>query len=174
MARIDNFTFAEAAYDYRDSHIPYSKLDCQAFVERVLQDCGVIRNWKGSNDMWRNALSWKGTIQEAIAEFGAVLPGMWLFTVKNDGGEVKRGYHDDQGNAAHVGICTLKGKGAMHSTTGGVQECKFPDASRWTHCGKAKDIDYRTVPQDDQSIAEEIREIINKLEEIERRLNNEV
>ena len=164
---VDNFLFAEKAYEYRDSKIPYSKLDCQAFVERVLSDCGVSRNWKGSNDMWRNALSWKGTIQDAIDKFGAVPPGAWLFTWVNDGGEVKRGYHDGLGNAKHVGICTLKGKGAMHSSTGGVQECAFPDPKRWTHCGLAKDIDYRTVPDDnevsDAELLAQALDILNKL-----------
>ena len=144
---IDNYAFAEQAYSYRDSGIPYSKLDCQAFVERVLSDCGVKRNWKGSNDMWRNALTWKGTVEEAIEKFGTVPPGAWLFTWADDGGEVKRGYHDDQGNAKHVGIFTGKGKGAMHSSTGGVQQCAFPDPKRWTHVGLAKDIDYKSVPE---------------------------
>ena len=96
--------------------------------------------------MWRTALSWKGTIDEAIAKFGSVPVGAWLFTITHDGGEVARGYHDNEGNAAHVGIFTAKGKGAMHSTKGGVQECAFPDPKRWTHCGLASVIDYDHVP----------------------------
>ena len=49
---------------------PYSKLDCQAFVEQVLKDIGVRKadgtpyNWKGSNSMWRTHITWKGTIEE--------------------------------------------------------------------------------------------------------------
>ena len=88
--QIDNAVFAAAAYSYKDSHIPYSKLDCQAFVERVLHDCGVDYNWRGSNHMWRDALSWKGTISECMQKFGEVPSGAWLFTVKHDGGEIKR------------------------------------------------------------------------------------
>ena len=167
---IDNFAFAEAAYLYHDRNIPYKQLDCQAFVERVLVDCGVYRNWRGSNHMWREALSWKGTIDEAVSKWGSVPVGAWLFTVRHDGGEVKRGYHDDQGNAAHVGIFTAKGKGAMHSTTGGVQECAFPDRNRWTHCGLANDIDYRTIPDEDTSIDEELTDIINRLISLKGRL----
>lgn len=145
--KVDNFAFAETAYLYHNRNIPYKQLDCQAFVERVLADCGIYENWRGSNHMWREALDWKGTVDEAIKKWGSVPVGAWLFTVKNDGGEVKRGYHDDQGNAAHVGIYTAKGKGAMHSSTGGVQECAFPDPKRWTHVGLAKDIDYKSVPE---------------------------
>lgn len=162
--KIDNFVFAETAYEYRDSKIPYSKLDCQAFVERVLQDCGYYNNWRGSNHMWRDALDWKGTVDECIKKWGGVPVGAWLFTVTNDGGEVKRGYHDDEGNAAHVGIFTSKGKGAMHSSTGGVQECAFPDPKRWTHVGLAKMIDYKTVPErTPQEILAEMEQLINEL-----------
>ena len=116
--------FAEIAYSYRNSKIPYSKLDCQAFVEQVLADAlGVRHDWKGSNDMWRNALSWKGTPDECIKKFGCIPSGAWLFTLKQDGGEIKRGYKDGLGNAAHVGIYTGMGRGAMHSSTGGVAQC---------------------------------------------------
>ena len=157
--KIDNFAFAEAAYLYHDRNIPYKQLDCQAFVERVLADCGINENWRGSNHMWRTALSWKGTIDEAIAKFGSVPVGAWLFTIKHDGGEVARGYHDDEGNAAHVGIFTAKGKGAMHSSTGGVQECAFPDPKRWTHCGLATVIDYDHVP----AAAEDVMSILDDM-----------
>ena len=84
---------------------------------------GVRHDWKGSNDMWRNALSWKGTPDECIKKFGCIPSGAWLFTLKQDGGEIKRGYKDGLGNAAHVGIYTGMGRGAMHSSTGGVAQC---------------------------------------------------
>lgn len=140
--KVDHIRFANVAFDYRDSGIPYSKLDCQAFVERVLSDCGVSKNWKGSNDMWRNALSWKGTPDECIERWGEIPAGAWLFTLAFDGGEVQRGYHDNEGNAKHVGIYTGLGLGAMHSTAGGVQECKYPDSKRWNRVGLCKYIDY--------------------------------
>lgn len=111
-----------------------------------------------------DALDWKGTIDEAIQKWGSVPVGAWLFTIKYDGGEVARGYHDDQGNAAHVGIFTAKGKGAMHSSTGGVQECAFPDPKRWTHCGLAKDIDYKTVPaRTPDVVIQDIEILLNEL-----------
>lgn len=56
--------------------------------------------------MWRSGLSWRGTIDECKKKFGCVPPGAWMFIVKNDGGEKKRGYNDEYGNACHVAIYT--------------------------------------------------------------------
>lgn len=148
MKNVTLTEFAEKAKTGGYIGIAYNVLDCQAFVERVLIDCGVrksngtVYDYKGSNSMWRNALSWKGTIAEAVAKYGELPVGFWLFTVKNDGGEVERGYHDNEGNAAHVGIYLGNGK-AIHSTTGGVQLCDFP-AARWTHCGLPKMLTFTT------------------------------
>ena len=139
--------FAEMAYSYKDSGIPYSKWDCQAFVEVMLQKVGVSRNWRGSNHMWREALAWKGTPEECIQKFGCIPPGAWLFTLKWDGSEKKRGYYDNEGAAVHVGIYTGLGKGAMHSSTGGVQEISFPH-SRWNRVGLAIDLDYSEKVQE--------------------------
>lgn len=120
--------------------IPYSSLDCQAFVEKVLKDCGETHDWRGSNHMWREALSEKGKIKS----WADIPAGAWLFTVKNDGGEKARGYNDSEGNAAHVGIY-LGGQDVMHSTTGGVQWDTIASA-RWTHYGLCKYIDYTGTP----------------------------
>ena len=140
MDQVSNLIYAYQATNGGYIGVPYSKLDCQGFVEKVLADCGIKKDWRGSNDMWRNALSWKGTIKEAEAKFGRVPFGAWLFTIKHDGGEVERGYHDDQGNAVHVGIRIQDS--AIHSTVGGVQYCAFPDPKRWTHVGLCKYIDF--------------------------------
>ena len=114
---------------------PYDVLDCQAFVETVLRDTGHIwHNWKGSNDMWRNAVH---DIKERGD--GMPVPGAWLFTVVHDGGERERGYNDDKGNAKHVGIY-LGDNRVIHSATGGVQYCDYD--SRWTHHALATDIIY--------------------------------
>ena len=153
--------FAQTAYSYRTSGIPYNKLDCQAFVEQVLRDCGINKNWRGSNDMWRNALDWRGTVDECIADLGAIPAGAWLFTIKHDGGEDKSRYHDGI-NAAHVGIYTGMGKGAMHSSTGGVAECAFPDSKRWTHVGLCKYINYF----DNEDYRVVIRRVIDMLNDL--------
>ena len=115
--------YATQAQSDRYTGVPYSKLDCQAFVEEVLKDCGVrkpdgsVYNWKGSNSMWRNALRWKGTIEECKRLFNGIPLGAWVFIVKNDGGEVARGYHDNEGNASHVGIYCREGTEPVRDST---------------------------------------------------------
>lgn len=133
---------AEVALQGKYIGTPYSKLDCQALMEQLLTDVGVTHpNWRGSNHMWREALSSKGTVEAMKAICGGELPaGAWLFTVKNDGGEVERGYHDTEGNAAHVGMYLGNGK-VIHSTTGGVQ-WDVITSSRWTHAGLCNLLDY--------------------------------
>ncbi len=124
---------------------PYKRLDCQAFIEKVLADCDVKNpetnkpyNWKGSNHMWRDAV----TERTAITPDYDPPKGAWLFTIKNDGGEISRGYHDSMGNAAHIGLYLGNGM-VMHSTTGGVQYDKLK-SKRWTHWALAKTVSYVT------------------------------
>lgn len=120
---ITGTAYATQAQSDRYTGVPYSKLDCQAFVEEVLKDCGVRKpdgsayNWKGSNSMWRNALRWKGTIEECKRLFNGIPLGAWVFIVKNDGGEVARGYHDNEGNASHVGIYCREGTEPVRDST---------------------------------------------------------
>ena len=107
---VDGYDFAKQAKSTKYDGLSYEKADCQKFVETVLIDCGVRKDngqpydWKGSNSMWRNALAWKGTIDECIHQYGQIPVGAWVFIVKNDGGEKERGYNDNEGNATHVGI----------------------------------------------------------------------
>lgn len=97
--------YAEQAQSSKYDKLKYSQVDCQTFVEKVLNDCtGKTYNWKGSNDMWRNALAWKGTLEQCRKLYGSIPAGAWVFMHSYDGGEIARGYHDDQGNASHVGI----------------------------------------------------------------------
>lgn len=118
---------------------PYNQLDCQAFVEQVLKDCNALsKNWRGSNQMWREA------VYDRSDDMAAIQPGEWVFTVRHDGGEVARGYHDDMGNAKHVGLYLGNGE-VMHSTTGGVQMSSISDG-RWTHHAKVYDVAY---PEED-------------------------
>lgn len=127
---------------------PYHRLDCQAFVEKVIEDLGIRKpdgtpyNWKGSNSMFRNHIRWRGTVKECLNKFGCIPLGAFLFIVKHDGGEVNRGYHDDLGNASHVGLCV--GAQAMDSQpTGGVDYRKL---SLFTHVGLMDMIDYSSSP----------------------------
>ena len=90
--------------------IPDEKLDCQAFVEKVLDDLQVRKpdgtkyNWRGSNSMYRHYISWRGTIEECEKQFGRVPEGAFLFRVVDDDGEIPLGYTDGLGNARHVGL----------------------------------------------------------------------
>lgn len=168
---INREDFCAAALNPELLGIPYSKYDCQAFVEKVLRDCGVRRDWRGSNHMWREALSWRGTVSECLETFGEIPQGACLFTVKNDGGERSRGYKDGDGNAAHIGIYTGANGGARHSTKpGGVQDCKAPDRNRWTHVGFLKDVNFspylETLEPQLARIADRIRKCISELGKI--------
>ncbi len=109
---VSNLVFVDQARSEKYTGIPYTKLDCQGFVEKVLEDCGVrkadgsVYNWKGVNSMWRNAFTWKGSIEEAKKKFGEIPLGAWMIHWVNDGGEKERGYFDGLGNAKHIGIYT--------------------------------------------------------------------
>lgn len=133
--------------------IPYDELDCQGFVERVLKDCGVrktngtVYNWRGSNSMFRNYIKWRGTIAECIETFGHIPQGAFMFLVKNDGGEVEKGYHDGLGNASHVGLyvdgadfeCMDSQRDKGHRPNAGVAYCKL---NVFTHVGLMSMIEY--------------------------------
>lgn len=147
--------------------IPYKVLDCQAFVEKVLKDCGYTHNWRGSNQMWRGALKWKGAREEYKETFGTdIIPGVWVFGWKNDGGEKSRGYHDSEGNAYHVGIYIGNGE-VIHSTTGGVQISPMDD-KRFNRVALAAMIDYSA-----DTWQEKMNELEKRIERLEAMMNNE-
>lgn len=143
---------AEQAVTGKYVGIPYSELDCQAFVEQVLKDLEVRKpngkpyNWKGSNSMWRNHITWKGTIEECRKKFGEIPLGAFLFLLKWDGKEAEKGYNDGLGNASHVGLYVgTSPLPVMDSQpTGGVQYRKL---SIFTHVGLMDMIDYYNEPE---------------------------
>lgn len=154
-------TYATQAMSERYTGIPYSRLDCQGFVEEVLKDCGVRKsdgtayNWKGSNSMWRNALKWKGTIQECMTEFGCIPLGSWVFIVKHDGGEKDRGYNDNEGNASHVGIyCNDSNEPVRDSTKTSKRDgVGYRKLDGFTHIGLPKMLLFLTpVTTDDEAL----------------------
>ena len=168
--------FAERAVNGGYIGIPYSELDCQGFVERVLADCGVrksngtVYNWKGSNSMYRNYYSWRGTVNECIEKFGMVPQGALVYTRRTDGGEVDRGYTDGLGDFVHVGIYVGDPHGVIHSTAGGVQFAKFPNGKKWTNVSLLDMIDYTNQNNHNKDEAnarwliESIRGLLDKLE----------
>ena len=87
---------------------PYSKMDCQTFVENAMRQIGLDMNLKGSNAWYREVRKngWVGSPEECTKKFGSVPKGALLFIHAFDGGEEKVGYHDGLGNASHIGIKT--------------------------------------------------------------------
>ncbi len=141
--------------------LPYSRLDCQGLIKRILADAGEAHSARGSNYMWRYWLSSWGTKNGMLIE-----PGMLVFTIKNDGREVPRGYRDNRGNAAHVGLVVAENK-VIHSSKGGVQWATVDD-KRWTHTGKMSFVDYSPRDEsrfDDKALIQSLKDIISKLEE---------
>lgn len=75
-------------------------------------------------------MTWTGTPEECKRKFGSIPVGAFLFILKFDGGEEKRGYHDGLGNASHIGIYTKQGKGALHSSQSKGQVCESAFAGK--------------------------------------------
>lgn len=152
---------ADAAMDSGLIGTPYDKLDCQALVEKVLMLAGLrIPNYRGSNHMWRELVYNREKIDDAV-----ILPGMLAFIVKDDGGEKKRGYHDDMKNAAHVAIALGNGK-VYESTTGGVQ---ISSIRKFNYVARIIDVDYENAVPDtpaELTPAERISNIIEILLQI--------
>ena len=173
--------------------IPYNQNDCQSFVELVLKHAGVHKpdgsayNWRGSNSMWRNHLSWRGSITECKNRFGKIPVGALVFIVRNDGGEVARGYHDGLGNASHVGlfIGTSPNPVMDSQPTGGVQLRKL---KQFTHAGLLDMIEYgtgtctgpdadairaiRTIREDDSSDADCLKALVTLSHYLKEAQNN--
>ena len=124
---INGKALAEAGFSYLG--VSYSKMDCQAFVEQCLRDCGLEKNLAGSNAWFREVRN-HGTImtpEECVRQLGTVPPGAFLFILEQDGGEPAKYRPDGLGNASHIGIVTGRSEGAIHSSAsrGCVAESKF-------------------------------------------------
>jgi hypothetical protein len=133
---------ANAAEKGRAGAIPYRQQDCQAFVEGCVGDCGGAMAYRGSNDMFRNACTWLGTLAEAKA-LGKMVPGALLFIHSRDGGEPAQYRADGLGNASHVGLyCGLADVEVAHSSASRGRVAASTLKNGWTHAGWAKEIDY--------------------------------
>lgn len=171
--------FAQVAESSKYDSWKYADHDCQDYVECVLYDSGVRKpdgsryNWRGSNSMWRSALSWKGTIAEAVEKFGQIPPGSWAFMVKNDGGEKERGYDDGEGNATHVGIyidgCRVRD--STRSTKTKRDGVGYRSVNDFNMIGLCKYLDYNVENvNNNNQIKSILDDIENKLREIRRLL----
>lgn len=156
--------YAEQAYTYRNSGIPYSQLDCIGFVNQVRSDLGLSSLINGTNSLWRsNQLTWKGTLNDAYTRWQVNnwrnLPqGILLFRIKSEDDPKynvppipSRYYMDGVGNVTHVGIMTALGEGIMQSGGyggRGVHQSGW-QAGYWTHCGLQMNVDYTEPPDPD-------------------------
>lgn len=107
MSKVSAFKVVEAAPRYLG--VPYSTLDCQAFVEKCLKDAGAPKDLAGSNAWYRflkNGHGWVGTPDECRKKFGTIPVGSFLFILKQDGGEPEKYKSDGIGNASHIGLYT--------------------------------------------------------------------
>lgn len=136
--------FAAAGAAYLDTG--YSVLDCQGLVEQMLADAGIVKDWRGSNHMYRD-MRLVMTVKECVDAFGTVPVGALLFILKRDGGEKIRGYTDGLGNASHVGVRTAGSPGAIHSSSsrGKVAWSEFDDREingGWNRVGFMREVWY--------------------------------
>ena len=125
---VDGNELGNAGFKYLG--VSYSKMDCQAFVERCLADCGCKKDLPGSNSWYREVAKngWVGSPEDCVKRLGCVPKGAFLFIQAFDGGEPAKFRGDGYGNASHIGLVTMpRGEGAIHSSAsrGCVAESKF-------------------------------------------------
>lgn len=144
--------FANLALDKKWDKITYDQLDCQGFVEEVLKDLGVRKpdgtfyNWRGSNSMYRNYFSFRGTIDECINKFGTIPVGAFVYIWSESGAELV-GYYDDLGNCKHVGIYC--GNNIVRDSTRSTKTKRNGVGTRtldgFTHVSLFSGLDYNTT-----------------------------
>lgn len=103
---IEGINLVKAAERYLGTS--YSEMDCQAFPERALKDCGMEINLAGSN-AWIREVMKNGAVmtpEECVRQLGKVPPGAFLFILEQDGKEPEKYRGDGIGNASHMGFCT--------------------------------------------------------------------
>lgn len=133
-------------------------MDCQGLVEYLLIQCGIYKsecNLAGSNAHWRSSLSWQGTPEEAVKEFGSVPVGAALF-IWEESGEPSKYAGYNMGNANHMGLY-LGGSIAIHasSSRGCVAQSSFSGKTikngGWNRIGLLKWVDYGVSAVDDNA-----------------------
>ena len=161
---VTGLQYAQQAYTYRDSGIPYSQLDCIHFVNQVRIDLGLRSMLNGTNTLWRsNNLVWKGTLQDAytrwaVSSWNQLPQGILLFRIKSESDPTyneppipSRYYMDGIGNVTHVGIMTGLGQGIMQSGGyggRGVHQSGWQNGY-WTHAALQMDVIYPDPPDPD-------------------------
>lgn len=155
---VDGKKLGEVGFRYIGT--PYSEMDCQAFVERCLKDCGNNTNLSGSNAWYREVMKngWVGTPEECKRLQGEVPKGAFLFIVKEVSDSTPEKYrHDGYGDAIHIGIVTNKDKGAIHSSKSRGEVCQSEFHGKtiknggWNRVGLWDKVNYGLEPIVDDS-----------------------
>ena len=157
MAKARAIDCANKAMDAVEATPPilYSQEDCQGFVEQTVKRAGgTMKDYRGSNDMFRNACFTIVPLKEAELQ-----PGIVLFIVEQDGKEPPQYKADGLGNASHVGWYTGGRYEVVHSsaTRRGVAASTLKNG--WTHAGWLREVDYAgmALPQEEQLMEGTIR-----------------
>lgn len=132
----------------------YDEMDCQAFVEYCVKQTGGRMDYRGSNDMARNAV-WLGTLENAKAA-GKLVPGAGMLIHEDTEANLPAKYRGDGlGDFSHVGLYV--GEGALCDTdkNGNARSCDVVHSSAtmgrvagstlangWTHAMWFPEIDY--------------------------------
>ena len=120
--------------------------DCQAFMELIAKEAGAPMSYAGSNDMFRHACTWTGTLGEAKL-YGKLKKGTAVF-IHDNGEPPKRYQSDGLGNFSHVGMY-VGDKGyydpdkkqwcdVIHSSKSRGKACGSTLKNGWTHAGVLK------------------------------------
>ena len=120
---------AAAAVALAQSYHSYQEMDCQALIEQAVRNVGGQMDYRGSNDMARNA-AWLGTLENARAE-GKLAPGALLFIHEDDESGLPARYQGDGfGDFSHVGMYV--GENALTDTdkNGQRRECDVVHSSQ--------------------------------------------
>lgn len=126
----------------RPNPIRYTEEDCQGFVEATIKRAGgTVKDWRGSNDMFRNACSRIEPLKSAAGK-AMLVPGAVLFILKHDGGEPDRYKKDGLGNANHIGWYTGGRYEVVHSSASRGQVAPSTLKNAWTHVGWMNEVDY--------------------------------
>ena len=125
--------------------------DCQAFMELIAKKCGASMTYTGSNDMFRHACTWVGTIADARKQ-GKLQRGCALFILEHDGNEPAQYRADGIGNASHVGMYIgekafyddekKRWCNVAHSSSSRGKVCGSTLQNAWTHVGLWKCADF--------------------------------
>ena len=118
MTKIDAVSFSWAGDKYLGT--PYKEMDCQAFVEKCMEDCGLRMDLGGSNSWYREIMNhgWTGTPEECVKLFGEVPKGAMIFIWEPvSAGTPAKFRNDGIGDLTHIGIKTGRGDGAIHSSS---------------------------------------------------------